>query len=99
MSVFGWILFGFVVGLVARAITPGRNSMGIVGTTILGVIGALVAGRLGQALGWYTTDGIGGFISATVGAVAVLAAYHFFSSRKSITKSSHRSDDSHRDAA
>ncbi len=99
MSVLGWILFGFVVGLVARAITPGSNSMGIIGTTLLGIFGALVAGWLGQALGWYTTEGMGGFISATVGAVAVLAAYHFFSGRKQLSKPSQRSDESHRDAA
>ncbi len=99
MSIVGWIVFGFVVGLIARAMTPGRDSIGIVGTTILGVLGALLAGWIGQALGWYTTDGMGGFISATVGAVAVLAAYHFFVGRKAISKSSRGSDAKHRDAA
>ncbi len=99
MSVLGWIVFGFVVGLVARALTPGRDSMGLLGTTLLGIFGALVAGWIGQALGWYTSEGMGGFVSATVGAVAVLAAYHFFSSRRRISPSNKRSEQSHRDAA
>ncbi len=101
MSVLGWVLFGFIVGLVARAITPGRDSMGIVGTTLLGILGALFAGWLGHALGWYSTEGMGGFISATVGAVVVLAAYHFFSGRRKVAQLPRRSskDESHRDVA
>jgi hypothetical protein len=100
MGILAWVLFGFVVGLVARAITPGRDSIGIVGTTVLGILGALVAGWLGQALGWYTSEGMGGFISATVGAVAVLAAYHFFNGRRRpLGKITHRSDEDHRDVA
>lgn len=99
MSVLGWILFGFIVGLVARAITPGRDSMGIVGTAVLGILGALVAGWLGQALGWYSTEGMGGFISATIGAVVVLAAYHFFTGRRSVRKITEQSDRDRRHVA
>jgi len=76
MSVLGWILFGFVVGLLARAIMPGRDPMGLVGTTLLGILGSLVAGWFGQAVGWYAPDEPGGFIAATIGAIAVLAIYY-----------------------
>lgn len=76
MTIVGWILFGFVVGLIARAIVPGREPMGFIGTTILGVVGALTAGWFGQAMGWYGFDEGAGFISATAGAVIVLAAYY-----------------------
>jgi uncharacterized membrane protein YeaQ/YmgE (transglycosylase-associated protein family) len=90
MTIFGWILFGFVVGLIARAIMPGRDSMGFVGTTFLGIVGALVAGWFGQAMGWYAPDQGAGFISATIGAVAVLAIYYAVVGRRArrrLTKS------------
>jgi uncharacterized membrane protein YeaQ/YmgE (transglycosylase-associated protein family) len=82
MSILGWILFGFVVGLLARAIMPGRDPMGFIGTTVLGIVGALGAGWLGQALGWYGPDEGAGFVSATLGAVAVLFIYYLIVGRR-----------------
>ena len=76
MNILGWILFGFVVGLIARALTPGRDPLGLVGTTVLGIIGALVAGLFGQAVGWYGPQDGAGFLSATVGAIVVLFVFH-----------------------
>src|SRR3954469_7526199 len=76
MGILGWILFGFVVGLIARAVMPGRDPMGLIGTTVLGIVGALLAGWLGQAIGLYGPDDGAGFVSATLGAVIVLAIYH-----------------------
>ena len=76
MGILGWILFGFVVGLIARAIMPGKDPLGLVGTTLLGVLGALIAGWVGQAVGLYGADDGAGFVSATFGAVFVLALYH-----------------------
>jgi uncharacterized membrane protein YeaQ/YmgE (transglycosylase-associated protein family) len=76
MNILGWILFGFVVGLIARVVMPGRDPLGLIGTTVLGIIGALVAGWLGSAVGWYRADEGAGFIAATIGAVVVLAIYH-----------------------
>ena len=55
MSIIIMIIVGFIVGLIARAIMPGDQNMGIIMTTILGIIGAVVAGFLGQSLGWYDT--------------------------------------------
>jgi uncharacterized membrane protein YeaQ/YmgE (transglycosylase-associated protein family) len=77
MSVLGWILFGFIVGLIARAIVPGRDPLGLIGTTILGIIGAVAAGWFGQAVGWYRPGQGAGFISATAGAVGLLFVYNF----------------------
>ena len=76
MGVLGWILFGFVVGLIARAVMPGRDPMGLIGTTVLGIVGAVVAGWVGQAVGLYGPEDGAGFIAATLGAVLVLAFYH-----------------------
>lgn len=82
MSILGWILFGFVVGLIARAIMPGRDPLGLVGTTVLGILGALLAGWLGQAFGWYAPNEAAGFVSATVGAIIVLAIYYSIVGRR-----------------
>ncbi len=81
MDILGWILFGFVVGLIARAIMPGRDPMGLIGTTVLGVIGALLGGWIGRAVGWYGPEDGAGFFAATIGAIVVLGAYNFISSR------------------
>jgi uncharacterized membrane protein YeaQ/YmgE (transglycosylase-associated protein family) len=73
----GFIIFGFIVGLLARAIMPGRQHMTILATTVLGIIGSLCAGYFGQALGWYDPDQAGGFIASTIGAILFLSIYHF----------------------
>ena len=96
MTILGWILFGFVVGLLARAIMPGRDPLGLIGTTILGIFGALLAGWFGQAMNWYGPDDGAGFISATIGAVSVLAIYYLITGRRRGAKGL---DSRHRDAA
>ncbi len=63
------IIVGFIVGLVARAVLPGDQKLGIILTTVLGIVGALVAGYLGQALGWYQAGEAVGFIASVVGAI------------------------------
>src|SRR3954467_718763 len=85
MGVLGWILFGFVVGLIARAVMPGRDPLGLIGTTILGIVGALLGGWLGQAVGWYRADEGAGFIAATIGAVIVLALYNILVGRRRVS--------------
>jgi uncharacterized membrane protein YeaQ/YmgE (transglycosylase-associated protein family) len=82
MSILGWILFGFVVGLIARALMPGRDPLGLIGTTVLGILGAVVAGWLGEAFGWYGIEDGAGFVASTIGAVIVLAIYYGVSGKK-----------------
>ncbi|MFM9868890.1 GlsB/YeaQ/YmgE family stress response membrane protein [Achromobacter xylosoxidans] len=72
MSIIIMIIVGFIVGLIARAIMPGDQNMGIIMTTILGIVGAVVAGFLGQNLGWYAPGEPAGWISSVVGAIIVL---------------------------
>ncbi len=76
------ILIGFIVGLVARFVKPGRDNMGLVLTTILGIVGALLGGFLGRALGLYAPNEPAGFIAAVVGAIIVLFAYQAFAGRR-----------------
>ncbi|MGV2863335.1 GlsB/YeaQ/YmgE family stress response membrane protein [Achromobacter sp. ESBL13] len=72
MSIIIMIIVGFIVGLIARAIMPGDQNMGIIMTTILGIIGAVVAGFLGQTMGWYAEGEPAGWIASVVGAIIVL---------------------------
>lgn len=72
MSIIIMIIVGFIVGLIARAIMPGSQSLGIIMTTILGIVGSVVAGFLGQSLGWYTPGEPAGWIGSVVGAIIVL---------------------------
>lgn len=72
MSYVWMAVVGFVVGLVARAIMPGTQSLGIVLTALLGIAGSFVAGFLGQALGLYQAGQGAGFIGSVIGALIVL---------------------------
>ncbi|CAB3650651.1 MULTISPECIES: GlsB/YeaQ/YmgE family stress response membrane protein [Achromobacter] len=72
MSIVIMIIVGFIVGLIARAIMPGDQNMGIIMTTILGIVGAVVAGFLGQSMGWYAQGEPAGWIASVVGAIIVL---------------------------
>jgi uncharacterized membrane protein YeaQ/YmgE (transglycosylase-associated protein family) len=72
MSYVWMAIIGFVVGLIARAILPGTQSLGIILTAVLGIAGSLLAGFAGQALGWYTQGQPAGFIASIVGAIVLL---------------------------
>lgn len=69
-----WILvIGLVAGFVARLVAPGPNKpSGFILTAVLGIAGAFLATFIGQTAGWYRPDQGAGFITATIGAVAVL---------------------------
>jgi uncharacterized membrane protein YeaQ/YmgE (transglycosylase-associated protein family) len=61
---------------------PGRDPLGLIGTTVLGILGAVVAGWLGEAFGWYGIEDGAGFVASTIGAVIVLAIYYGVSGKK-----------------
>jgi uncharacterized membrane protein YeaQ/YmgE (transglycosylase-associated protein family) len=75
MSILWTILLGFVAGVVAKLIHPGKESMGFIMTTVLGIVGSVVAGYAGQALGLYQAGQGAGFIGSVVGAVVLLFVY------------------------
>ena len=86
MSIIWTIIIGFVAGVIAKLITPGRNEpSGFILTTILGIVGAFLATYLGQAIGWYRADEGAGFIGAIVGAIVVLLIWGLISGRRSTT--------------
>ena len=75
MGLIGTIIIGFLAGLVAKFLHPGRDPGGFIITTLLGIVGAVVATYLGQAIGWYQAGEGAGFLGAVLGAVIILAIY------------------------
>ena len=81
---FLWtIIIGFVAGVIAKFLMPGRDPAGFIITTLLGIVGAVVATWLGQAVGWYTPGEGAGLIGAVVGAIVVLVIYRMVAGRSS----------------
>lgn len=75
MSIVGWILFGLIVGVVAKLLMPGRDPGGMIVTILLGITGALIGGFIGRGLGWYGESDPVGFIMAVIGSILVLFVY------------------------
>ena len=81
MHIIVWIIFGLIVGVVAKFLMPGRDPNGFIITVALGIIGALTDGWLGRAMGFYREGEPAGFIMAVVGAVIVLFVYRLVARR------------------
>ena len=82
MGVLWTILIGFVAGVIAKFIMPGRNEpSGFIMTTILGIVGAFVATYIGQTMGWYTAGEGAGLIGAVIGAIVILIAWGMLARR------------------
>lgn len=75
MNILGIIFIGLIVGLIARFLKPGDDSMGWIMTILLGVGGAIAATYGGQALGIYQVGQGAGFVGAVIGAVVLLVIY------------------------
>ena len=87
MGIIWTIIIGFIAGIIAKFIMPGRNEpSGFIMTTILGIVGAFVATWLGQALGWYRAGEGAGLIGAVVGAIIVLAIWGMISGRRTASR-------------
>ena len=83
MGILGWIVFGLVVGAIAKLLMPGKDPGGTIVTMLIGVAGALLAGVLGRSLGWYADPGDGpGIIASVIGAMLLLLLYRFLIGRR-----------------
>jgi uncharacterized membrane protein YeaQ/YmgE (transglycosylase-associated protein family) len=83
-GVLGWIIFGVIVGAIAKLLMPGRDPGGFIVTMLLGIAGAVLGGFVGRTLGWYgPTDGAG-FFMALLGAVLLLGIYRMLVSRRTV---------------
>jgi uncharacterized membrane protein YeaQ/YmgE (transglycosylase-associated protein family) len=82
LSFFSLILFGLVVGVIAKLLMPGRDPGGFIITILLGIAGAVLGGYVGRLLGFYGPNEGAGFFMALLGAVILLALYRMTLSRR-----------------
>ena len=83
MTILGWIVFGLIVGIVAKLLMPGRDPGGMIVTILLGIVGALTGGFLGRVMGLYREADPVGFVMAILGSVILLILYRLVASRRS----------------
>ena len=81
MSVLGWIVFGFMVGVVGKLVMPGKDPGGFIATVAIGMVGAVIGGALGRLFGLYGENDPVGFLMAVVGAVVFLWLYRLITRR------------------
>ena len=74
-GIIGWIVFGLIVGAIAKLVMPGRDPGGIIVTMLLGIAGAVAGGFVGRALGWYGPNDPAGFLMSLFGAIILLWIY------------------------
>ena len=75
MGILAWILFGLVVGVIAKLLMPGRDPGGFIVTILLGIAGALLGGFIGRAMGFYGPSESAGWIISILGAIVLLVLY------------------------
>jgi uncharacterized membrane protein YeaQ/YmgE (transglycosylase-associated protein family) len=81
LGILGWIVFGLIVGVIAKLLMPGRDPGGMLVTILLGIAGAVVAGFLGRVIGLYGPNDAAGYIMSILGAVLLLFLYRKFAVR------------------
>lgn len=81
-TIIGWIVFGFIVGMLGRLLVPGRQPLGFIGTTVLGVAGSFAGGLLASLLAGRELGHSSSWIMSSIGAAIVLAAYVAYARKK-----------------
>jgi uncharacterized membrane protein YeaQ/YmgE (transglycosylase-associated protein family) len=82
MVILSWIVFGLVIGLIAKLLMPGRDPGGFIVTMLLGIAGALVGGFIGRAMGFYGPNQNAGWLMSILGAIILLALYRVLVRRR-----------------
>lgn len=82
ISILGWIVFGLIVGAIAKLLMPGRDPGGFIVTILIGIAGALLGGFLGRALGLYGPQDVAGFVMSLIGAIVLLLLYRLVIARR-----------------
>jgi uncharacterized membrane protein YeaQ/YmgE (transglycosylase-associated protein family) len=82
MGILSWILFGLVVGILAKLLTPGKDPGGFIVTMLLGIAGALLGGFIGRAMGFYGSDQTAGWLMSIGGSILLLVLYRLLVRRR-----------------
>ena len=82
MAILSWIVFGLVIGLIAKLLMPGKDPGGFIVTMLLGIAGALVGGFIGRAMGFYGPNQSAGWLMSILGAIILLALYRMLVRRR-----------------
>ena len=83
-GILGWIIFGLIVGLIAKLFHPGRDPGGFIVTALIGIAGSLLGGFVGRAIGLYGPNQGAGLIMSVVGAIVLLVIYHAIAVRRTV---------------
>ena len=84
IAIISWIVFGLIVGALAKLLMPGDDPGGFIVTILLGIAGAVVGGLVGRAVGLYGPDQTAGYLMSIVGAIVLLALYRLMTRRRSV---------------
>jgi uncharacterized membrane protein YeaQ/YmgE (transglycosylase-associated protein family) len=84
MGILGWILFGLVIGALAKLLMPGKDPGGIIVTILLGIAGAVLGGFAGRALGFYGPGEAAGWLMALLGSIILLWIYRLATRRTAV---------------
>jgi len=84
LSFLSLILFGLVVGVIAKLLMPGRDPGGFIITILLGILGAVLGGYVGRVMGFYGPNEGAGFFMALLGSILLLAIYRMTLSRRAV---------------
>ncbi len=82
MVILSWIVFGLVIGFIAKLLMPGRDPGGFIITMLLGIAGALIGGFIGRAMGFYGPNQSAGWLMSILGAIILLALYRVLVRRR-----------------
>jgi uncharacterized membrane protein YeaQ/YmgE (transglycosylase-associated protein family) len=82
IAIISWIVFGLIVGALAKLVMPGDDPGGFIVTILLGIAGAVVGGLLGRMTGLYGPDQTAGYLMSILGAIVLLALYRMMTKRR-----------------
>ena len=82
MGILSWIVFGLVVGIIAKLLMPGKDPGGMIVTILLGIAGALLGGFIGRAMGFYGPDQPAGWLMSIAGSILLLLLYRLMVGRR-----------------
>ena len=84
MGILSWIVFGLIVGIIAKLLMPGRDPGGFIITIVLGIAGALLGGFLGRAMGFYGPSEQAGWVTSILGAIILLVIYRMIAKPRNV---------------